>query len=352
MATGVMTESDILLIRSRQTCDSINPPEGAVWLYYRRTDVKIHNEAALSKIKTAGFKSIANDVIEGRGKLDDDSRKQLLEKAQALHFQEAQGLPATLDLKPSIRYMVTLNIQTNDGLTNGAIGVLKHVTCKKVGENGNQPIPSIAWLLFPNLKTGARTRSQFKGFKPEFIDDAWTPITVESRIIVSWEGRNIRVVRFQFPLTPAEAITIHKSQSLGFAQMVLAVHCGISRSLLYVGCSRAKTTNGLWIHGNFVPPKPVTSSDPVFQAYAALKTRPVLLSHLPTPAPSSGMKSFLFYNIEHYMPHKTELDGLISSLRPDIITLVETYTWSNQQLQVADYEPIHRIDLDASDSDY
>ena len=345
MNTGVMTEEDVNLLKGREISPLNVPPEGAVWLFYKRTDVKNFNNAALAKASDTGILSVANDDIEGKGKLEESSRNNLLAKARKLDFQDAQGLPHELLLKKSIRYMVTSNIHTADGITNGAIGILRHVTCRKVTtDSGIKSTPVIAWIEFPDQRTGSKAREEYRGYKSDEILDSWTPIGLDTKTVVNWEGRHLRVVRTQFPLTPAEAITIHKSQSLTILQMVLSIHVGISRSLLYTGCSRAKTSGGLWINGTFIAPKKVLPSDPVFKAYESLRGRPVILSHLPTPATKKGMNSLVFYNVEHLNPHQTDVISIVSSLRPNVISMVETHTWPNQLINVPDYDVIHRSD--------
>ena len=211
--------------------------------------------------------------------------------------------------------------------------------------SGTESIPTTVWLEFPDARTGAKARENYNGYKAPHIQSTWTPIQLESKTIKNWEGSQVRIVRTQFPLTPAEAITIHKSQSLTFLQMVLAVYPGISRSLLYTGCSRAVSSCGLWIDGNFVPPQPVSKTDKVYLAYEELRTRPVILSHLPTPAPKEGMNSMIFHNIEHYGPHVDQLKPFITTVKPSIVALVETYTLANQSFELMNYNVIHRTDI-------
>jgi len=178
--------------------------------------------------------------------------------------------------------MITMNIPNSD-LANGAIGYLRHVSMEK--DSNGVATPVTVWIEFPDHRTGADIRESYRGFKSGFIDSKWTPIEMQTQPINIWEGRQVRVMRTQFPLTPAETITIYKSQSQSFTQMVLTVHPGITRSLLYVGCSRARTSDGLWINGSFEAPKPVSKTNCVYRAYEELRQRPVLLSHLKTPAP-------------------------------------------------------------------
>jgi len=114
MKVGVITEDDILLLKSREITAFNKPPENIVWLFHFRKKVHEHNEAALAKSKDPGIVSNAVDQIEGKGDLDDIGQKKLLSEAAALDYQKARGLPFQIILKKSIRYMITMNIPNTD----------------------------------------------------------------------------------------------------------------------------------------------------------------------------------------------------------------------------------------------
>jgi len=123
---GVMTDYDIALMKSREISAFNQPPPDVDRLFFQRRRVKEYNDKALAQAKDLGIVSIGIDTIQDRGQLDDLTRQRFLKEAEVLDFQCAQGLPFQLILKKSIRYMVTSNIATGDGLTNGAIGALKY----------------------------------------------------------------------------------------------------------------------------------------------------------------------------------------------------------------------------------
>ncbi len=62
----------------------------------------------------------------------------------------------------------------------------------------------------------------------------------------------------------AEAITIHKSQGLTLPSVVLKLTTNknrrIDRRLLYVGCSRASSIDGLFLDGSFIAPSKIDSN--------------------------------------------------------------------------------------------
>jgi len=93
MKVGVMTEDDILLLKSREITAFNKPPKNIVWLFNFRKKVQEHNDAALARSKDLGFLANAKDRIEGKGELDQIRQKKLLSEAAALDYQKARGLP-------------------------------------------------------------------------------------------------------------------------------------------------------------------------------------------------------------------------------------------------------------------
>lgn len=63
-------------------------------------------------------------------------------------------------------------------------------------------------------------------------------------------------MRKQLPITVAESITIHKSQGATFQSVAIDLSDGrkLSRSALYVACSRATSAAGLFLTGKFYEP--------------------------------------------------------------------------------------------------
>ena len=61
-------------------------------------------------------------------------------------------------------------------------------------------------------------RSEYKKYYRETVHVSWTPIFTQFRESVV---RNSRVIRAQFPLVPAAAVTIHKCQGSTLKNVVL-----------------------------------------------------------------------------------------------------------------------------------
>ena len=106
-------------------------------------------------------------------------------------------------------------------------------------------IPSIIWILFDDLHVGAQTRTKYKSYYTD-EHNTWTPIFAIKR---TFQGtrKHISIIRTQFPLRPATAKTIHKSQ--GDTLQNVVVHMG-TRSpphAHYVAMSRVTKVSGLQI---------------------------------------------------------------------------------------------------------
>jgi len=102
-------------------------------------------------------------------------------------------------------------------------------------------------------------------------------------MIHSWPDRNLEVVRTQFPVVCAEAITIHKSQGSTFPHVILSAQYmssagkmkQIPRRALYVGLGRCTCLSGLFIDGTFISPTKALENDKFQIEMSKLRERPV-----------------------------------------------------------------------------
>ncbi|KAK3928023.1 ATP-dependent DNA helicase [Frankliniella fusca] len=146
----------------------------------------------------------------------------------------ACNLQNSLAISIGARIMLRSNLWTEGGLVNGCIGYIEDVLyCDEIDEES----PSIIMVKFdtyygPTLTNGC------------------VPIT---RITRSWTVNNIHCTRYQFPLTLAYAITIHKSQGLTLPKCVLNLDCAeIMSGIFCVAMSRVREKTDLMISGSFI----------------------------------------------------------------------------------------------------
>ena len=105
---------------------------------------------------------------------------------RSLKISETQGLPYELYLRVLARYLVTLNINTPDGLVNGATGILNRIDYGK-RQDTSEIIPIRVWIYFDDPSVGAEHRLKFKHLivRDKEIMSTWTPLTLEK--ISTWQ---------------------------------------------------------------------------------------------------------------------------------------------------------------------
>lgn len=92
-------------------------------------------------------------------------------------------------------------------MVNGAGNVIKLVQLHQV------TTPSgIIWVQFDHADIGQKTRHDNRQLYIQDIEPTWTPIKPVTTQFAVTRNRTIQVVRKQFPLRPAAAKTIHRSQ--------------------------------------------------------------------------------------------------------------------------------------------
>ena len=172
---------------------------------------------------------------------------------------ETGGLPHKLVFKVGIKYMLTINVDVEDGLVNRTCGTLTQITFDK------DEVIKVVWIEFSNERIGQKLRSKYVNFvKTNDVCTHLVPIEKRSNP-VNFKG-NYEIWRKQFPLVPAEALTIHKSQGQTYSEICVDLRKTqrMTRCLLYVALSRVRKLSDLYIIGKFTPPKPVGDHDPVF----------------------------------------------------------------------------------------
>lgn len=240
--------------RNQQWCDT--NLIGVVRLYHQNHSVDSYNSSA---IVTETY-SVADDTLIGyKNHTEAATARQKLHKMSVV---ELGGLPYKIPLAVGYPYMITTNIDVEDGIVNGAIGVLKNIELLSEDEHfaeleaQNEPSTSVVthkqrlrlWIEFPLEMMGQRCRLKAKPHvicKREVLDFKWTPITTRSANIPL--GPTIKCHRIQFPIVPACAITIHKSQGGTFDRVVYQYDKSQQNQLVYVALSRVTSLDGLYI---------------------------------------------------------------------------------------------------------
>ncbi|CAF1490338.1 unnamed protein product, partial [Rotaria sordida] len=343
IAKGMMTLEDINLLKSRIVSDENSEiMRDAVRVFRSNAEVDAYNTKVLASFNTEGATANAYDFCVGDGLAS--IREKVLSNIKNLKTTETYGLPLEIDLKVGAKYMMTVNLDIEDGLVNGACGQLMMIDYGKL-QKTNDTVPCRLWIKFNEEKTGRKARANFhNAMRGRNMDPSLTPIEPVIRQI-NTRSTNFKVERKQFPLVPSEAMTIYKSQGGTYEKVVVNLKKGMTRSELYVACSRATKASGLYLIGDFVPPKPPERNDAVATMFKSMRSERMLKFSLEFPEESQGERFFvMFHNVQSLNKHILDIRSDKTFLCASVISLVETWTKPTDSLEIEGFKVIHRRD--------
>lgn len=325
---GSLTENDIKLLQSRQVSYDSEVPSEAIRLFSTNADVMMYNKQKIEQMPGTTYllkpeKKKGNNSTENVFNSDVVQNKEISERE--------------IPLKIGIKYMIIRNVDTNDGLVNGAIGILRHITFHNNGDSNVELI----WIEFTNKSIGKRARSNFLNVaNAENIPNNLTPVSRIDFYFEHYGTKGYSLCR-QFPIMPAEALTIHKCQGCTFEQICInfkRMHRKTT-SLIYVALSRVPSINGLYIVGEFSDPK--FSSNIVKEEMERLRSTELNLSDHET-----FQKSFniAYLNKGHLKPNLINLEADKWYLNMDILILSETYTEPSDHININGFVTLFRFD--------
>ncbi|XP_055534387.1 ATP-dependent DNA helicase PIF1-like [Wyeomyia smithii] len=187
---------------------------GAIRLFHRNADVERYNSEALSDRDAVDC--VADEVYSGYRNASQLASART--KMNKMSVVETGGLGYILRLAVGTPYMITVNVDVEDGIVNGAIGELQYV--EHTEDDLQQPITKL-WIKFENDSIGKTLRVKSRPHvcsKPGVLQSNWTPISKRSANISL--GASIKCKRIQFPVVSANALTVHKSQGGTFSEIV------------------------------------------------------------------------------------------------------------------------------------
>ena len=150
---------------------------------------------------------------------------------------ECAGLPSHLLLAVGARVMLRRNVDTVDGLVNGARGVIRGFEWDTTADNEGA-MPSKVFVSFEG-KSGRGNTIQWNG-------EAVVPIRPVTAEFYGRKGSTLQ--RRQLPLILSYAITIHKVQGLSLKRAVIDAGSSIfDDGMTYVALSRVQSLAGLFL---------------------------------------------------------------------------------------------------------
>ena len=208
-----MTEEDKQKLQTRVfDRDAGNYPKDAVHLFARNFYVKKHNDNILSQLPGEKVVIPCHDNVVSANIPDKECQR--LIKSLPDDYSKTGQLMKSLTVVVGMIVVHTTNVDVDDGLTNGATGVVKHIDFRMEGTNR----PSIIWVLFDEPRVGRTTREKYRKLYNSSIHTDWTPVFDTQRtFIVNYKTFQ----RIQFPLTPASGKSVWKAEGATVDRVVV-----------------------------------------------------------------------------------------------------------------------------------
>lgn len=326
---GLRTNDDLAVLHSRliSSADNRNVLH---WphLYCTRKDVAKHNLNVLENIPARDFATV-DSIDELSGDVSSSLRETILSGLPD-DSSQSMGLQKKLILGVSLQAEISLNIDTTDGLTNGASCCIKKFDYR---------IPhssrcSIIWVQFDDSSVGKAWRTKYKHLYMDGISVKWTPILEVCRKFCFRYFKTYIVVRRQFPLYLSAGKTIHKAQGSTMKEAVMHFGNRKTEHIHYVGLSRVTSLEG--VHISELNERKICVSPEVEAEMERLRTYKLIAQVPPclNSFDSSGTK-VCFHNCRSLQKHIDDFRHESNLMSADIIGLVETRLWGALEERLA-----------------
>ncbi|CAH0384546.1 unnamed protein product [Bemisia tabaci] len=339
---GTLTEEDMKLFKSRQVKNESDVPKEAIRLYCFNKQVDAFNAAKIFECPEAESVSEAKNTVLGKATQSriDYAVRSLMNKK----LDDLKGLPHRVVFKVGIKYMITINVSVRDGLVNGAVGTLVSITYKP----DQDTIIDRIWLDFgENSNVGSNARLAVRDYmKAMKLHPRLVPLSRKSVVISGSKDCRLRIVRVQFPVVPAEAMTCHKSQGQTYESVCIdfSKPGKWTRPVTYVAFSRVTSLSGLYILGEFKPPPPPKPNDPIVLEMERLRKDPLQLAFWNLEN-KSGLV-IAYHNVRSFNKHSCDVKSDMWYSRADILILAETWTLPTDEIHFPGFRIAYRSDCD------
>jgi hypothetical protein len=247
----IIQENDVTKIVNSS---SIPIPPDCVFLFHENDRVSKFNSI---KVENMIIRDKENVLFENRAEnvIVSTNEKGRLEAIDWLRKNPngppglAGNLINLVQLKVNLKYMLTRNMDQNDGLVNGTTGTLKYIMfpANTARESTNHEYANVCFFDFYEIRIGKNARESFikkYGYLPDLRkilhNQILTPIfRCEQKMKLRGES-NWHIIKKQFPFELNEASTIHKCQGQTLNAVALDLIQQLTRSLLYVALSRVR----------------------------------------------------------------------------------------------------------------
>ncbi|CAI5657796.1 unnamed protein product [Oreochromis niloticus] len=221
--TDELSQCDRDLLSQAVTAPEECPTE-VLHIYATNKNVESHNTDTLKKLHS-------NIIIINADDFQKDKRTGRMARRDKPFTGGQNDLPDTLNVAEGARVMLTRNLDTLNGLVNGAFGILIKVVRS---ENDGQIIK--LGLRMDNRQPMRHNRS---------ANAASDDLVYIERAEESLKFKG--AVRRQFPVKLAFACTIHKTQGLTTQTAVVSMRNIFEPGMAYVALSRVTSLSGLYL---------------------------------------------------------------------------------------------------------
>ncbi|XP_060561861.1 uncharacterized protein LOC132721554 [Ruditapes philippinarum] len=223
--------------------NSVTYPHNAPHIFAENSFMHAFNEKIINNINSQKVEIPCHDSIVGVN-ISENIQNEILQRIPT-DTNTTMGLQYKVTVVIGMIYDLTVNIDTEDGLTNGASCVVKHIEYKQTETNR----PSIIWVKFDDARIGSERRKKYhaRGFYNDCINGSWTPIFDIER---TFPYRQKTINRIQFPLQPSAGRTVHRAQGTTLDQVVIDLSQRKVRKIPhihYVALSRVRSIKNLSI---------------------------------------------------------------------------------------------------------
>lgn len=342
LAKGKLTRADIRLFKTR-TFPSLPAHENfddAFHLFAKNDDVNDYNKIVLKKMKGRETICYASDIFDGHG--SQLARRQLLHNVNNSKRHETMGIPKEISLKVGAKYMMTYNVDVEDGLCNGTTGTLQRIDFGTNSEGDKKPLR--LWMKYDEPRVGSALRKKFAHYIKNFkIPHDWTPLEPIKLTIKRKKNSSLKINRKQYPLTLAHALTIHKSQGQSLKKVVVHIKKNLSRELLYVACSRATSLQGLYIVGSFKPPKPLPKNCFLSDEIRRWRKNKII-PKFKFLREQDTSPDIIYHNVQSLKRHINLVRNDENFTNSNILIFGETWTTPTDKIKIKNYNLVSRVD--------
>jgi hypothetical protein len=244
---GCLKDDDIKLLKSRVISANVKPPGDTQIIVNRNSLRSTINNHFVDEISRFNCLAVTTVLAEDScsNSLFDLDLPGVRENLWNMDDSKTDCLAGILKIFVGMRCMITANIDTSKGLSNGSLGVIHHIPQSENDETPRYVLVKLLSrddILYPDLPPGVA---------PVFVRKGSFKLKLKNR-----QKSSVTISRCQFPLIPSYAITDYKSQGDSLKSAILDIRkpptgTWMSYFAIYVLLSRIASLNGLFIMYDF-----------------------------------------------------------------------------------------------------